>query len=413
MSLQVAKYLFLLYIFSLGYMQPSFKIAGFTIPPSDLIFTLTFLFWLASIIKKGDYLFRSSISFVPLSVYFLAVCLSVLFSDSVQVSLIKLLGVAYLLMIPIVTLNLIENETDLEKAVVALIYGSLIAIFVGILSIAFFYLDNSNPLLYFTTYHYGSVPVGRYPRIRSTFVTPSLLFNYLSVVLAILLAAVEKELIKRKALILMIFATLTVCVFTFSSGFGGIFLTAGLWIYLEQDKKLAKTLSLLLSGLVALLLYLVNFIALQPHSTAPFSFKIFGLEFFPSARLLVWIDSTKTFLENPLFGKGIGTNSCQVLFQNTDGSFSFLTDAHNIFLSVATQSGIFGLIGILLIMIVVLRMSSKSNVLQRAFIIAFISAFVYQGLVGAFEDARHLWLLIGFIITAKNLELDSRRMKHL
>lgn len=401
MSSQIAKLLFLLYLISLGYMQPSFRIDRFTIPPSDFIFVFVLGFWLVSLTEKT---FKKDSSFVFLGLYFLAMLISLFFSDSLARSLIKIIGEAYLLLIPVLTVNLIESEEDFKKAIIAFISGSIIPVSLGIASIFLFYFDNQNPLLSFTTYSYGSAPVGYYPRIRSSFLTPSLLFNYLSLIFAILLIAKDNLLISRKTRLLFLFLILVVCTFTFSSGFGGLILTIGFWIYLNQKRSLLKKLTFFLSSLIAVLLYLMNFFAFHVHSTATFSYKILGLEFFPSARLLVWIDSTKTFLKSPFFGNGVGTDSCRVLFENTDGSFSLLTDAHNLFLSIATQTGIFGVLAILLIIIRVLKIcfSSKHENYKYAFGIGFVSTFIYQGLTSAFEDSRHLWLLIGLVLTRKD-----------
>ena len=86
------------------------------------------------------------------------------------------------------------------------------------------------------------------------------------------------------------------------------------------------------------------------------------------------------------------------------GQMQLLTDAHNVVLSVAAQSGIFGVVPLVLICIAVIRRSlpfdlTDVNMLRTALGIAFFSAFLVQGLVGSFEDARHLWVLIGLVLS--------------
>jgi hypothetical protein len=44
--------------------------------------------------------------------------------------------------------------------------------------------------------------------------------------------------------------------------------------------------------------------------------------------------------------------------------------------------------------------------------LAFLVAFAYEGLGGAFEDARHLWVLFGLFLAAKRLEQDSHTTSH-
>jgi hypothetical protein len=42
--------------------------------------------------------------------------------------------------------------------------------------------------------------------------------------------------------------------------------------------------------------------------------------------------------------------------------------------------------------------------IYRGLLIGFISSFVLQGLVGSFEDARHLWVLLGLILAAYKIK---------
>ncbi len=106
-------------------------------------------------------------------------------------------------------------------------------------------------------------------------------------------------------------------------------------------------------------------------------------------------------------GKGLGQPACAVSFQNTDGSYSMLTDAHNVFLSVAAQSGSLGLAAIIALSFYLWRLGRRSDDPAVKLIwAAFVSAFLYQGTVGAYEEARHLWLLIGILVAASDL---SRR----
>jgi O-antigen ligase len=148
-------------------------------------------------------------------------------------------------------------------------------------------------------------------------------------------------------------------------------------------------------------------VALQNYSSASFSFKLPGLE--PSSRLLVWSDAFKTFTEDPITGKGIGQPVSGIIYQNTEGSTSLLTDAHNIFLSVGAQSGLIGLAAILALVLYMLRvsfgagMNKERSLILNGLGLAFLSAFVYQGLTGSFEDARHLWVLIGMIPAARSI----------
>jgi O-antigen ligase len=242
--------------------------------------------------------------------------------------------------------------------------------------------------------------------------------NYLSVSLAMLFIARKTKLIGDFLFVSLYFLILVCAAFTISSGLGGIGLLIGIWYWViyRKQKKIFARLSLTGAILFVVLFCLMNLFALEPYSTAPYSINLpfFDKVLYPSPRLLIWTAALQTFSENFFFGNGLGLPVCRVLFQNTDGNFSLLTDAHNIFLSVAAQNGVFGLIAITAIIIYFLRHlfppKTPENFTTTAFTglnLAFLSAFVFQGLTGSFEDTRHLWILIGLILSVDFLTKNN------
>ncbi len=411
MLLRTAKIFLLWLIFSLCYIQPFARLFNFQVPPTEFIFLLTAALWILAL-SAGQTKFRFHRFYILLAFYFGALLCSAIFSDDRQTSFIKLGGELYLLLLPVLIFNLVEDENDLKRLIQSWLCGTAAAVFVGAIVILLFYFDRENSLLSYTVYSFGAVPVGNYPRLRVNFLTPSLLCNYLSVSFSLLLAAAHLKWIRKSLFLILATLIVLIAVFTISSGLGGFALIIGWWIFYGQrtENKFLAVSSLGGGTTAALLFWLMNFIALQPHSTAPYTFHVFGHELYPSPRLLVWTASLRTFRENLFFGRGVGQDSCQVVFQNTDGSFTALTDAHNIFLSVASQEGIFGLAAMLLLIFYLIRMSftaalstRKQSVISMSLLIAFVSAFIYQGLVGSFEDSRHLWALIGLMLCTDSL----------
>lgn len=408
MKLRIAKFLLLFYIFSLAYIQPSIRFSGFFISPSDLVFLLLFSVF-SFLIVRGELRLKADYFYLFIGLYFFTMIASLVFSDLSSKSLIKLLGEAYLISIPVILMNLIESEEELRLVILCWLTGALIPLVIALISIVAFYLGASESIFSFSYYHYGGLPIGNYPRIRSTFISPSLLLNYLSVTMILLLIAKELSWISQRVYLLLFVTTLIVSFFTFSSGLGGIILILGIWFYMTHKNKM-RLIGLILSLMGVLILYLLNFVALSHDAVASYDPIFVDSPLYPSARLLVWQASIQTILENPIFGKGLGADACQVLFQNTDGTVSLLTDAHNVFLNVAAQLGLFGLIALILIILTTIRrafFSEFSSVGQKllasAFGVAFISAFLYQGLLSSFEDARHIWSLIGLIMSVGKL----------
>lgn len=404
-------YSFLFLIFSLSLMQPFFYYKNLRFSLIDFIFPIVFALSAFNFITKRI-IFRWHKFYWFLLFYFLSMLVSAFFSIDIRESFIKLSGEFYLLSLAIITFNFVRTREQLAIIIKSWLAGTTVSVLIGLVTIFLFYFQKDNSLLNYTTSIYGAVPVGNYPRLTSTFISASMFCNYLNVSVLLVFAADKLELfsswLSRTLLI-----SLTICaVFTISSGLGGVVLAFSFWawlIYRQKNFFLAK-FAMITGVFIAIALFFMNFVALQKHPTSPFTLKIFGLEFHPSSRLLVWIDSGETFFENFLSGRGLGQDACRVTFQNAEGTPAVLTDAHNIFLSVAAQNGIFGLIAVFLVMLYLLKLNffrvngnSASSVIFYFLGAAFVCSFCYQGLTGSFEDARHLWVLIGLLLSAKTI----------
>lgn len=407
-------YSYLLLISAIGLMKPFISISNQKFLIADFIFLGTAFFWLISIILRQN-IFRWHKYYLLLAFYLAAMAISATFSNRPAQTFVKLLGEIYLLGLAVITYNLVRSLKDFKQVFISFLTGTAVIVLIGLAALIIFYVQPGNDFLKHTLYHYGAVPVGNYPRISSILVSASMLCNFLNVGLIILCAARILNWISD-SIFYIFFAAIFICsVFTISAGFGGIILSLGglFWIVFHQRRKLASQIFLFGGIAFSISFLILSVVALKPHPTATYKIIVPFLqtEVYPSSRLLVWSASLKTFSDNFFFGNGLSQNACAVIFQNTDGSFSLLTDAHNIFLSVAAQSGIFGLIAICLIIYFISKPlfvkdsgSSEKTVLRSTLCLAFTSAFFYQGLTGSFEEARHLWMLIGLIFAVDNLE---------
>jgi len=414
--------IFLLLVFSLAFVTPSIYIKNQRLAATDFLFPLVFAVWLICIFL-GRYKFRRHRFYWLLIFYFAAMFLSTVFSPDFSQSLVKLLGETYLLGLAVLTFNLVRDEKDFKKAIFAWLAGTFVAALVGVVTILLFYIQPQNWLLDYTTYAYGAVPVGNYPRLKSTFVSASMFCNYLTVSLAMLFIAERLKLIGKVLFSILYFLILICAVFTISSGIGGVALFVGVWywtIYRDKQKLFARA-SLAFGIACAGFFCALNCVALQPYANAPYSVALPFSEIvlYPSSRFLTWTEGLKTFAANFFVGNGLGRSSCEVLFQNTDGSYSFLTDAHNIFINVAAQTGIFGLLAIAAIALYFLRQTRRPKITGdfpstafTALTLAFLSAFIFQGLTGSFEDLRHLWVLIGLLLSETNgkWKMENKRI---
>jgi putative inorganic carbon (hco3(-)) transporter len=390
--------LFLVLVVSLGTMQPFVFVAGQRLAPTEFIFAAAALLFLLALLF-GRLKFKWHRFYWFLAAYLAALLVSAVFSLDPKASFIKLIGVAYLLGLAVLAFNVIEDEKDIDATLRAWLIGSGISVAIGLLTILLFYVQRDNSLLNYTLYHYGAVPVGYYPRVSSTFVSASMFCNYLSVSLIMLLLARRSQLIGARVFWTLL-VTIAVCaVFTISAGLGGVFFALGAWFWLvlrgpgKRYRGFAPVV-LEFGFMFAMIFLALNFIALKDAGNGVLQ---------PSSRVLVWSDALAAFTAYPVTGIGIGQPAAHVIYQNTDGTTSLLTDAHNIFLNIAAQCGVIGLAGLLALIFYILWLGlgrGSHSFVVKGLSIAFLSAFVYQGLTGSFEDARHLWVLIGLIPAA-------------
>lgn len=410
---RIVRVTFLILIFSLGFIQIPFEVTGKAIVITDIVFLVLAAVWFLSLLA-GQLTFRWISFYWLLAFYFIALVVSSTLSENRQLSFSRVPAEAYLIALCVLAYNIVDNETLLRQTVRAWIAGTAFAVAIGLLTIVVYYTLPGNELLEYTTYHFGAVPVGNYPRITSTFVSASMFCNYLNVSLVIALVAIAKKWISPTVGWTLIAAVLICSIFTISVGLGGVVLACGVWYSLFAGEKRTSTTKVAMAGsiIIAVCFVAISFFALQPYPEAPFSWQIpgTGKTLLPSSRFLVWSEALRTFIQNPFFGSGLGLPVANVVFTNTDGGKSLLTDAHNTFLSVAAQNGLFGSIAIILIVAYVMQKwlrgvaDKNKRIVPFALGLAFFCSFVYQGLTGSFEEARHLWVLLGVFLSAESLE---------
>ena len=400
-------------IFSLAFMQPAIPLLGYIAVPTDFLFVAELLTWLLMLVSRRS-AFAWDEVFGWLALYFAAGLVSAVASGDPLRSAPALLKNLYLLSLPVLIVNLVRTRDDFRTAIRCWLAGSAIVALVGAVSLALFLIDPRSPLLDYTRFHFGTLPPGDYPRLRLTFLNANMACNYLSVSLVLLLVARRLDWIGRRLFAWMLAGIALSAALTLSPGLGGIILVIGLWIWLLERERRPPVAALALYGGVLVALLFVMAMAVTPiiHPTAPFLIHLpFGVELAPAGRLMIWIDAVRNFLAEPLFGRGLGMDAVKVHYQNPSGELQTLTDAHNIFLSVAVQCGIFGIAALTALVVFVFRASRPFQLLpggrNTAIVglgVAFLVAFAYEGLGGSFEDSRHLWVLLGLLLTAIRLE---------
>jgi O-antigen ligase len=279
--------------------------------------------------------------------------------------------------------------------------------------------DPTHRLLGHVLFHFGTLPPGDYPRLRLTFLNANMLCNYLAVSLALLLGARQLGWVSRSMCLLLVTGILLAGLFTISPGLAGIAFAGAIWLFLlwRECRPLLARLGLLAA--VGVTAASIPVMALTPvlHSTAPFLVPVPGTELVlaPAGRLMIWMDATRNFMADPLIGRGIGQDAVLVRYQDPSGNLQRLTDAHNSFLNIAVQTGVIGLAALLLLIGYALRAAGplrlaadRTNAMRLALGLAFVNGIAIQGLGGSYEDARHLWVVLGLLIAAEDIQLRGK-----
>lgn len=408
MTLKITNWLFLLLIFSVPFVRPfDFFLFGLKTSATDFIFLVTFIFWLIALLQKQAR-FRFSKFYYFLAFYGLALTISTIFSSNFQQSFYKLLAELYLLALAVLTFNLVNSYDIFKKVTFFWLAGTFLTFLAALAGVLLFYLGYKTQDENFFLFHFGTLPGGNYPRIQALFANANLLCNYLNVGLMLALLADRLGWLKKFWALFLHFGILFTAFFTLSPGIGGLLLSGGVWLWANFNFSEKKTYAraALFAGIAgAIFFFASSLISIDTANTdRDFTLPFAEQKFEPSVRVMVWENSLETISEYPFFGKGTGTFAAGVNYVSLSGVKQFLTDAHNIWLNLFAQLGIFGLLAFGLLTFYLLkkcRFSLPDNT-EKSFVIlalscSFLGAFLYQGLNGSYEDARHLWILFGLL----------------
>lgn len=397
-------------------MQPGMNFSGLQTTLTDGIFLLTLSLFTIAWLSGKTSLCRDPI-YKYLAAFLLAMAVSAAFSIVPRTSVLKFAGIGYLIGLAVLTINVVRNERLFKSAILVWITASTAVSLIGAITVVLFYVDRTSPWHSMFLHHYGSLPVGNYPRIQSTFLYPAMLCNYLTAGIFLILASFKLGWIKNKLTAFCLILHGIAAIFTLTPGLGGLVFAIALWVgflFIERERPLYGRIAFTAGSLLFIVSMTVSAFSIWPISTSPFTLDLFGLRIDPTQRLLAWRDALGTFLQHPLFGKGVGLGVANVRFQAPSGQMQILTDAHNAFLSVAGQAGILGLATFLALLIATLRRGMifrtgevTKKPISLAMTIALVSGIAFQGLVGSFEDARHLWVLFGLIVAASRIEVSA------
>ncbi|MBK7393254.1 MAG: O-antigen ligase family protein [Chloracidobacterium sp.] len=405
MVLRLSKYLFLLLVFSLPLVRPfNFTLFGLLVPYTDLIFVAAFGLWCIAVIRREKSP-RFDRLFLFVGLYAAAFTISTILSVDPEKSFYKLLGEYYLFGLCFLTYDLANEPKFQKQVVIAWLAGTGVTALASIAGFVLFYAGFKTNFDNYFLSHLGSLPAGDYPRIHALFANANMLCNYINVSVVLILLAAHLGWIKKRMALILGAGTLFSALFSISPGLGGIALSVGLWVWAVAQKRWFARPALACGVVLAVLAFATTLVSPDTNNTAqeiPLPFIEKKLE--PSVRVLVWQDTLQTVRQYPWFGKGTGMDVANTRYEVLSGMQQLLRDAHNNWLNILGQTGVFGLAAYMLLLIYLIkrcRFSISDGRDERynhvALSLAFVGAFLYQGLGASFEDARHLWVLVGLL----------------
>jgi hypothetical protein len=312
-------------------------------------------------------------------------------------SLGKWVGVLYLALLAALVHDLADTGHFRRRLVLTWLAATAVVVVLVLVAAAGFWASPSlraavEPLLS----HYGSLPVGNYPRVMASFANPNMLCSYLSVGLALTLAATALGWLPARPGAALAGAVTLAAVFTFSPGWAGIAMVWSLWAWAAlRARRPAMAASALAAGLLFAALMLA---AAAVDPTDPF------VE--PGVRWHIWQAALHTVMAQPWLGVGVGLPVVEVFHQAPDGGLQRLTDAHNVWLNVAGQAGVFAALALAGLLVHLAWKpagagAEPANPLRFALVLVVVGVWGFEGLTNSLEDARHLWLMLGLLAACR------------
>lgn len=311
-----------------------------------------------------------------------------------DLAIAKWAGVAYLGALAVLACDLGRDVAWMRWLVLAWVAAAVVAALVSIATVAGFYLAPGAGWFEPWLSHHGSLPTGNYPRVRGLFENANMTCNYLLVALCLAWAAADSTwLPARIAAVASLLLTLAALA-TLSPGLGGLAIAWSVHGWTRRRATRPRMAAMLLAaGLVVAGLVLA---AMWVNPVAPMEM--------PSVRAQIWQQAWQNWMVHPWRGIGLAMPSVGVAFVDPSGHAQWLTDAHNTWLNLGVQAGLCGALALAGMAACLLRRgvqaACRGNPVAGQASLAFAVAFVYCGLAGSFEDARHLWVLAGLLAAA-------------
>jgi hypothetical protein len=317
-------------------------------------------------------------------------------------ALVKLAGFGAYVLSPVLAPVVVDTPRRFEIVISAGCVGLSIALFAALASAVVFFADPAG-LGREAVCSWGALPPSPVPRVCWPFLNPNMLAGYLTLAAPLACFLLDRPR-WRPAGIALLVGVVTTAPFTMSAEVGGLALALSFLVAVRlRHRTIAWTLRAagsLVAGSLAI---------------AVTSYVVDGrLRLWDGPRVSVWRGALETLREHPLVGRGYGSLVAYVTdprafgydpdWQHsvTEGGWM---DGHNVWLDVMGQAGAIGLATFVWLVVTVARRTRDIGEGATRFTLAAAigGGFLYGGLFDALEEARHLWAMVGLVVTASCL----------
>lgn len=300
----------------------------------------------------------------------------------------KWIGIVWLVVIAGLAFDAATREGGCRRLVLAWLAGAVIAAVVSWLAILAFYFAGGSGGWDSLVSNYGSLPPGPYPRVRGLFADANMAGLYLLLSIGLALVAHKGGWLARRRLGVTLALLSGPLLATASQAIGAtILLLAGGWF--RAGPALKRSRSVVLGLGVAAGLGILSLLLINP--AAPFVL--------PSVRMQIWYQAWLAWQGAFWRGNGLGQAPVGLTYLAPDGGMQYLTDAHNIVLSLGAQGGMVA-VAAFIGLVAWIAWQARRVAWLAAARVALLLAVGYLGLGGAFEDARVLWVFMGLLAGA-------------
>jgi O-antigen ligase len=396
---------------------PLFTLSGIPVQWIDAAIALVYLALLLELVRTRELPRLSPIAW-PTVGFVAVLALSCLVSPHPLRSCLKLVGFLPYLILPVIGATIIRTHDDMRLVVWAWWLSLGVSVCVCLITIIVFYSDRQWAAKYLMC-GYGGLPTLPVPRLCAPFANQNALFNHLLSGLCIFAVTAYRRYGLKKTL-LAYGALVSLSALTVSAGLAGLAVSSTVLLiwglrYNTGALRAIKWLAIAGSALFVVAVALSLSGEVVHDGSGHVNVGSVGYSFGEAARPPIWRGAAKTFAAHPLLGIGYGespgvTNNPRAWRVHDhwglphDGSFRTM-DAHNVWLNVAGQAGILGLLAFLWLVRALWLQAQRGRRRQTGSglsladgLAAALLGWLVHSFSGSFEEARELWILFAMVV---------------